>query len=312
MRLLVCLLMVCLVAAEAAPPRKRPARNKRSRAADNVAILDAQIRLARAHFSPGEIDGRPGDNYSRALRGFQQARSLSVTGELDPTTLAALAQDNAPLMKPYTITEEDAAGPYLEKIPEDMAEQAKLPSLGYTSLEEALAERFHISPGLLHRLNPAAKLVAGETIQVPDTGAPAEGIKAAKLVIRTDGTLTVFDKEDKIVAVYPCSSGSEHDPLPIGTWKVTGIAKNPPFFYNPELFWDAKPEHTKAKIAPGPNNPVGPMWIDLSKEHYGIHGTPVPGGVGHTQSHGCIRLTNWDVQELAGMVTRGTPVICEK
>jgi lipoprotein-anchoring transpeptidase ErfK/SrfK len=200
----------------------------------------------------------------------------------------------------------------VEKIPEDLIEQSKLASLGYVSIEEALAERFHVSPGLLHRLNPSAKLTAGETLQVPDFGAPPEGVTAATLVVRTDGTLRVMDRDNKLVAQYPCSSGSEHDPLPIGTWKVTGIAKNPPFLYNPELFWDARPDHTKAKIAPGPNNPVGTVWIDITKDHYGIHGTPVPGAVGHTQSHGCIRLTNWDVQELAGLVKRGTPVICEK
>lgn len=311
MRGLVCLLLACVLVAGAAPRKKAGKKNSRARIAE-TAILDAQIRLARAHFSPGEIDGRPGDNYSRALRGFQQSRSLSVTGELDPATLGALAEDNAPLMKTYTITDEDAAGPYAENIPEDLPEQAKLPALSYSSIEEALSERFHISPGLLHRLNPSAKLVAGETLQVPDTGTAPEGVKASKIVIRKDGTLTVFGTNGKVVAQYPCSSGSEHDPLPIGTWKVTGVAKNPPFFYNPALFWDAKPDHTRAKIPAGPNNPVGVVWIDLSKEHYGIHGTPVPGNVGHTQSHGCIRLTNWDAQEVAGMVTRGTPVICEE
>jgi len=111
-----------------------------------------------------------------------------------------------------------------------------------------------------------------------------------------------------MIAQYPCTSGSEHDPLPIGDWKVTGVFKNPKFNYNPDLFWDAKPKDSKATIAPGPNNPVGVVWIDLSKEHYGIHGTPSPGQIGHTESHGCIRLTNWDALELAGLVEKGTPV----
>ena len=119
--------------------------------------------------------------------------------------------------------------------------------------------------------------------------------------------MRALDAAGKILAQYPASSGSEHDPLPIGMWKINGVAKNPPFHYNPELFWDAEPNHSKAKIAPGPNNPVGVVWIDLTKDHYGIHGTPEPARVGHTQSHGCIRLTNWDAMELAGMVRPGLP-----
>ncbi len=312
MRALVCLLVLSLACAQGAPRKKKNVRQNRSRTVENTQILEAQVRLARAHFSPGEIDGRHGDNFARALRGFQQSRSLPVTGELDEATAAALATDAAPVMKTYVITEEDVAGPYTENIPEDLTEQAKLPALGYSSVEEALAERFHISPGLLHRLNPQLKFTAGESIQVPDTGAPLEGVKAARIVVRTDGTLTVFGADNNAIAQYPCSSGSEHDPLPIGTWKVTGVVRNPPFFYNPDLFWDAKPDHKRAKLPPGPNSPVGPVWIDISKEHYGIHGTPVPGAVGHTQSHGCIRLTNWDAMELAGMVARGIPVVCEK
>lgn len=311
MRVLACLLILFTFGLDAAPVRKRPATRTRARNADNTAILDAQVRLARAHFSPGEIDGRPGDNYSRALRGFQQARQLPVTGQLDKATLEALATDSAPLMKQYTITSEDVDGPYVESIPESLPDQAKLPALSFTSVEEALAERFHISPGLLHRLNPSAKLSAGENIQVPDTGAPPEGVKAGKILIRSDGTLSVFGTDGKFIAQYPCTSGSEHDPLPIGNWKITGVVKNPEFFYNPELFWDARPDQTKAKLPPGPNNPAGAVWIDLSKEHYGIHGTPEPGKVGHTQSHGCIRLTNWDALEVAAMVTKATPVVCE-
>jgi len=277
---------------------------------DTESLLRAQILLARAHFSPGEIDGREGDNFKRALRGFQEAHSLPVTGLPDQATMTALNSDIAPLLKKYTITEQDTAGPFVE-IPEDMMEQAKLDSTGYSSIEEELAERFHISTGLLKRLNPKVPLTAGKEIEVPDTGVAPEG-HATRVVITKAGTLTAYDEAGKIIAQYPCSSGSEHDPLPIGTWKIERVVKNPPFFYNPELFWDARPDHTKAKIAPGPNNPVGVVWIDLTKEHYGIHGTPVPGSVGHTQSHGCIRLTNWDAMELAGLVRKGVPVICQE
>lgn len=276
-----------------------------------AAILRAQILLGRAHFSVGEMDGRAGENFTRALRGFQESRQLPVTGELDPATWHALNVDTAPAVTTYSITDADVAGPFVE-VPQDMLEQAKLQSLAYSTIQELLGEKFHVSPGLLQRLNVGKKLTSGESIVVPDNGAGVQGTKAARIVVTKAGVLTAFDGADKIIAQYPCSSGSEHDPLPIGTWKVTGIAKNPPFFYNPALFWDASPGHTKAKIAPGPNNPVGVVWIDLSKEHYGIHGTPLPGNVGHTESHGCIRLTNWDAQELAGIVSRGTPVVCQE
>jgi lipoprotein-anchoring transpeptidase ErfK/SrfK len=121
-------------------------------------------------------------------------------------------------------------------------------------------------------------------------------------------TVTALDANGKVLAQYPATIGSEHDPLPVGDWKVTSILHDPPFFYNPDLFWDADANHSKAKIAPGPNNPVGVVWIGLSKEHYGIHGAPIPSTIGHTQSHGCIRLTNWDATALAKMVAKGTPV----
>jgi lipoprotein-anchoring transpeptidase ErfK/SrfK len=195
------------------------------------------------------------------------------------------------------------------EVPSDLVEQSKLKALGYQKPEEALGEQFHVSPGLLRRLNPNAKFAAGEEIQVPNVLTSAPTVKAAKVVVSKAGTVRALDAGGKILAQYPSSSGSEHDPLPIGTWKINGVAKNPPFHYNPELFWDSNPGHSKAKIPPGPNNPVGVVWIDLSKEHYGIHGTPEPSAVGHTQSHGCIRLTNWDAMELASMVAPGIPAV---
>ena len=198
------------------------------------------------------------------------------------------------------------------EVPESMQDQAELDHLGYGSIQEELGEKFHVSEGLLQRLNPTSKFAAGDSIVVPDNGPVLENMKAAKIVITKAGTLTALDQAGKVIAQYPCSSGSEHDPLPIGTWKVKAIVKNPPFFYNPALFWDADPKDSKVKIAPGPNNPVGVVWIDLSKPHYGIHGTPIPGHVGHTESHGCIRLTNWDAEELASIVSRGIPVICQE
>jgi lipoprotein-anchoring transpeptidase ErfK/SrfK len=136
--------------------------------------------------------------------------------------------------------------------------------------------------------------------------------KAAKVVVsKSKGTLKAFDEAGKLVAVYTATMGSRHDPLPLGKWKVLGIAKNTPFNYNPDLFWDAEPGDKKAKIPPGPNNPVGVVWIDISKEHYGIHGTPNPETIGRAQSHGCVRLTNWDAARLAQMVSSRTELLFE-
>jgi lipoprotein-anchoring transpeptidase ErfK/SrfK len=195
-----------------------------------------------------------------------------------------------------------------------MMEKATLPALAYTSPLEALAERFHCSPALLQRLNPSAAFGAGERIVVPNVAAAGAPIAADApgmpevTVSRADSSLTVA-RGGRIVFYAPVTSGSEHDPLPIGQWKVTAVLRDPKFHYNPDLFWDADPSHAKATIAPGPNNPVGLVWIDLSKEHYGIHGTPEPSRIGYTQSHGCVRLTNWDALHVAGLVRPGTRVI---
>lgn len=226
---------------------------------------------------------------------------------VDDAVWQALDQDAAPALVSYTITPEDLKGPFV-KVPHDMMAQAKLRYLGYASPLDELAEKFHISPNLLQRLNPGKSMKrAGETLVIPNVQTDITG-QAAKIVVsKSKSTVTVLDDAGNIIAQYPCTSGSEHDPLPIGEWKVVGVAKNPKFHYNPALFWDANPKDAKATIAPGPRNPVGLVWIDLSKEHYGIHGTPDPAAIGHTQSHGCIRLTNWDALQLASLVKPGTP-----
>jgi lipoprotein-anchoring transpeptidase ErfK/SrfK len=176
-----------------------------------------------------------------------------------------------------------------------------------------LGERFHASPALLKKLNPGARFVAGEQITVPNVTpvSAEEGKPIPNIVVKVskqNSTLTVTDGSGAILMHAPVTSGSEKDPLPIGSWTVTAVARNPTFNYNPDLFWDADPSHAKAKVPPGPNGPVGVVWIDINKPHYGIHGTPEPGTVGHTQSHGCVRLTNWDALKLAAMVGKGTKV----
>jgi lipoprotein-anchoring transpeptidase ErfK/SrfK len=299
--------------------------------------LVTQVMLDRAGFSPGPIDGRMGNNTRRALAAFQQQRGSEAAASSEPAVIS------------YTITPQDAQGPFVESIPDDMLEKSKLPALGYRSIVEALAERFHSTPALLQQLNPGAKLEAGATLQVPNvepltlpgerqpdapaapdaapkadapkaTGTTGRGGAAASngtaqrpdvvvTVKRSTSDLTVKDTSGRIVMYAPVTTGSQNDPLPIGEWKVNGVQMNPTFRYNPDLFWDADPSHTKATIPPGPNNPVGLVWIDISKEHYGLHGTPEPATIGRTQSHGCVRLTNWDALKLAALVKPGARVV---
>jgi len=271
------------------------------------AVLRAQILLDRAAFSPGEIDAVYGLNLRSALRGFQAAHQLPVTDELGPETWARLNADATPVLIPYDISAEDVAGPF-EAIPDDMMKKSKLHSLGYQSPLERLGEKFHVSPKVLMLLNKNKAFDrAGEQILAPNLAASTEPVrKAASVLVRkSDRTVSALDEQGAVIAQFPASTGSQHDPLPIGKWKINGVAREPFFQYNPKLFWDADPNHSAAKIAPGPNNPVGVVWIDLSKPHYGIHGTPEPSRVGHTQSHGCIRLTNWDALRLAGLVSPG-------
>lgn len=276
--------------------------------AEGHAVLRAQILLDRAHFSPGEIDGAFGSNTRRAIEGFQRSRDLDPSGTIDPATWIALNSDTVDALVRYTLTAADVAGPFVE-IPENMEAKAGLEHLGYGSALEALGERFHASPALLERLNPDAKTEVGATWTVPNVAA-ATLPKGDKVVVdKSDAVVMLLDDAGRTLAQWPATMGSSHDPLPIGDWTIKGVAKDPPFHYNPDLFWDADPGHQKAEIAPGPNNPVGVVWIDLSKEHYGIHGTPVPSTIGKTQSHGCIRMTNWSARALSEAVAPGTTAV---
>jgi lipoprotein-anchoring transpeptidase ErfK/SrfK len=282
--------------------------------------LAVQIMLDRIGYSPGEIDGKTGANLTRAVEAFQRTHGLPTSGKIDAATVQRLTEraGTAPPIVSYEIVDADVSGPFVPNIPADLVQQAKLPSLGYRTPLEAIAEKFHASPALLKTLNPMAMFAAGERIQVPNVAAadplaPAPGSRvAAKIVVsKATSTLTVRDDQDQVLFQAPVTTGSQHDPLPIGTWKVTGVQQNPEFHYNPALFWDANPAHSKAVIPPGPNNPVGVVWIALNKEHYGIHGTPEPSRIGHVTSHGCVRLTNWDAERVAMWARPGTTVIFE-
>ena len=310
-----CLLAACGTASATEPPAARTlADGAEDRAVHEGAgaLLRAQVLLSRARFSPGQIDAMAGSNQARAVRGFQQARGLDASGTLDPATWKALEADTAPVLARHTLTDADLAAPYTD-VPEDMMEQAGLERLGYESLAEALGERFHASPALLRRLNPGLDgLRAGDIVVVPAI-AQAPLPAAARIVVdRSDSVLRLLDAQGGVLAQFPASTGSEHDPLPIGEWKVVTVVENPTFHYNPELFRNADPEHSKATLPAGPNNPVGTVWIDLDKEHYGIHGTPAPEAIGKQQSNGCIRLANWDARLVAAAVRAGTPVTLQE
>jgi lipoprotein-anchoring transpeptidase ErfK/SrfK len=292
-------------------------------------ILQAQVALDRWGFSPGVIDGKDGMSYKAALRGFQEAHKLPVTGEYDEKTGAMLLEGEArPTTWLLKIPEGFARGPFFN-IPKGLNEQASLPALTYRNLLEKLAERFHTTPEALMALNPPnTKIGAGMTVRVPAIdnqpvatiegdargwGETLAGLGVAKdqpqadhiVVDKSEGLLKVYDGENRLIAQFPVTTGSQHDPLPIGDWTIRGVSRNPDFHYNPNLFWDASSKDEKAVLKPGPNGPVGVVWIDLSKDHYGIHGTPEPQTIGRTESHGCIRLTNWDAARLAQMVKSG-------
>jgi lipoprotein-anchoring transpeptidase ErfK/SrfK len=282
--------------------------------------LSFEVRLDRQGFSPGQIDGTSTKNFARALAAWQSAHKMTASGQPDCDTWKALGGDTAdPTILTYTVTEGDVKGPFEKQIPRELPDQAKLPALAYRSAVEEIAERFHAAPSLIQKLNPGVTIAAGREIKVPavapfdaDTKPPANDTKPADITVqvsREESALRATRADGTVVLFAPVTTGSEHDPLPAGDWKVTGVQWHPPFHYNPKLFWDAKSRDTAATIKPGPNNPVGIVWIDLNLEHYGLHGTPEPGTIGMTQSHGCVRLTNWDAARLAALVKPGTPVL---
>ena len=301
------ILIAILAALPASHAATKPAGKTPAKAATAEGIVRAQVLLDRAWFSSGEIDGRMGANMRRALKAYQASHGLKESGQLDKATLEILAAADVEVLHDYLITEKDVAGPFV-KVPESPMERAKLKHLGYEDAVEALAERFHMSPKLLRDLNPGKTFEAGTTIRAPDVRSTPPKKAAALRILKKEGVLVAVDAAGTPLALFPISLGTARDELPVGTLKITNAAENPTFDYDPALLHDKNPAHTKVSIAAGPNNPVGVVWLGLSKPHYGIHGSPHPERVGHRQTHGCVNLTNWDARKLLAIAPVGTPV----
>lgn len=289
-------------------PAKPPAKDK-----INAAVIKAQVLLDRARFSPGEIDGKLGENAVKALRAFAEAKGLAVDKPLTPEVWSALvATGNDPAITEYTISENDVKGPFLKKLPAKMQEMKGLKALDYTSPWEAIAEKFHMSEVLLSKLNPDRKFDrAGETIFVTNVlGKPAKLTIGRIEVDKSRQTVKAFDPSGALVAFFPATVGSEEKPTPSGSFKVVSVDPNPTYRYNPDYKFKGVKSEKPFTINPGPNNPAGSYWIGLSAEGgYGIHGTPDPSKVSKAESHGCIRLTNWDAGLLASNIKKGMPVV---
>lgn len=297
--------LTTLTAAPALAPAWTPAGRQQDK--PNPAIVRLQVLLDRAGASPGVIDGFDGDNVRKAIFAFETMRGLPADGQLDPQVLQAL-ETGGPVIGTYDITADDVAA-IVPPIPTDYAEMAERDFLGYTSVTEELGERFHMDEDLLVALNPGASFTAGETIVAAAYGPDLEGQVARIEADKTLRQVRAYDAEDRLIAAYPATIGSADNPSPAGTHVVEGVAPMPDYTYNPKINFQQGENTSVLTIPPGPNGPVGSMWIDLSEPTFGIHGTPEPSKIDKTASHGCVRLTNWDANELAKMVKPGVPVV---
>ncbi len=268
-----------------------------------------QIVLDRQGFSPGVVDGVWGSNVARALA----ARNKSRPGSPDLSNASVLDKQinksGGEVFTTYTITRSDVAGPFVSTVPIDYAKKARLAALSYSSSAEMLAERFHMSEAFLRKLNPSKRFGrAGTRIKVVAPGGNVSHKVHYIVADKGQKQVRAFDRNGKLVASYPATIGSASTPSPSGTHSIQRIALNPEYTYNPKKNFQQGNNNKILTIAPGPNGPVGSVWIALSKPSYGIHGTPNPRTIGKTSSHGCIRLTNWDAQELASVVREGVTV----
>lgn len=275
------------------------------------ALVRLEVLLDRVDFSPGVIDGRNGSNLRRAVAAYVQAMALPANADLTAALAALAAKDTAPTMQSYRITPDDTAGPFIGPVPKDYKLLAKLPALAYSNPEQLLAAKFHMDMRLLEALNPGADFGSpGQLLLVPAARPGPRDYQAGRIVVdKSQDQVRVFDTAGRLAAVYPATVGSTERPAPSGTFAVRAVAKHPAYFYDPtRLTFTPEGAEGKLKIAPGPNNPVGSTWIALTLPTYGIHGSPDPALIGKRQSHGCVRLTNWDAAELGQAAKKGVAV----
>jgi lipoprotein-anchoring transpeptidase ErfK/SrfK len=277
----------------------------------SAAIVKLQVLLDRANASPGAIDGLPGENLANAMAAFEKRKGLPGAGALTSQALSALeAGGQSPIVQTYVITAADEKGPFLHKLPASMFALSKLPHLGYLDPAQELAERFHMSPGLLKAMNPGVDFaVAGQSIHVVAPGSGEIGGAIARIVVdKTTNQVRAYGGTGKVLASFPATVGSTERPAPTGKFAVKSVTPNPDYIYDPSKLTFGNKSHGKFTIRPGPNNPVGTTWIALTLPTYGIHGTDDPDAIGKVASHGCVRLTNWDAAELGHAVAKGVPV----
>ncbi|PDT90476.1 hypothetical protein CO669_09855 [Bradyrhizobium sp. Y36] len=292
---------------DAARPERLPAADKVSAPA-----IKLQILLDRAQFSPGQIDGKLGENAQKALKAFAEQNGLSFDKAIAPELWDKLnAASEGPVLVDYKITDADVKGPFLKKLPAKLDDMKTLEALSFTSPLEGLSEKFHMSEELLRMLNSGKSFdKSGETIVVANVLARRELPRISRIEIdKIHATLKAYEGSGRLVAFYPASIGSPDRPTPTGALKVTGTDEQPTYHYNPEYKFKSVKSRKPFEIKPGPNNPVGSYWIGLSAQGYGIHGTAEPDRVSKSASHGCVRLTNWDARVLGENVKRGTPVV---
>lgn len=284
-------------------------------------VLRTQVMLDRARFSGGVVNGKAGQNLSKALMFYQEENKLPSTGRLDRATYDKLVDQVGKVdgAVQYTLTEEDVTGPYYW-VPTSVYEQAELPCECYASALEMLDERFHTVTDVLRKLNPSVSwnhLTAGQTLWVPNVEPfDAEHLKKVtdlkpivKIHVAKSGRyLHALAADGSIVYHFPTTVGSEYDPSPTGKYRIEGVQWHPVFHYNPALYSDVPDSRPRATLPPGPNSPVGVVWIATSKDHVGIHGTPLPHTIGIASSHGCVRLANWDAARLAASIKPGVLV----
>ena len=269
----------------------------------------AQVMLNNLHASPGAIDGKSGKNFLKALAAYQQIQALPVTGELDKQTWDSLLKNQkTAAFGAYQITAEDIKGPYVKSIPRNYASQSKMRGLYYTRVTEMLGEKFHIDEDFLKQINPKVNFKkVGEAILVPIVRNDLPQDIALIIAHKPARQLYLYNHLNQMVASFPATIGGSGTPSPKGTHKVIKVAPNPVYGYNPKNFVQGS-NRKKLALPPGPNGPVGNIWIALSKPTFGIHGTPNPSLISKTASHGCVRLTNWDANDLGSKVQNGTVV----